>query len=372
MLSHTVVTLFLAATAYAASLASLSASSYSTCYTDYVSTLVKRAKTRSSVRTTTSSLYHYETITPVLTVTPEATGTSTIAAPSGFLPVRSTIPSAPLKKRSVAAVQQTSPRHGTFFARAQTGITSPVSGQPSWANSVTCEKLVVEYPIGLITKTARKTITNTLAASTQTDTVSKLHMQALTAVANGIQAIETNTITSSVGQQGALTTVRTDPSALQKPGTLTATQIYETSTFTDVVTFTPSTTSTTTVIATQRLVFPTATVYAACGPDNIATCVNGSPIIYVATSSPNFEHFGTTSDRTPYDCCVSCMNDPLCALSSFYAQSKDSTQCTISSPLSASLSNRSMETYLPSHRLRARNTLSATGVCGLYDYATLE
>ncbi|KAK3614812.1 hypothetical protein LTR56_027000 [Elasticomyces elasticus] len=264
-------------------------------------------------------------------------GTSTIAAPSGFLPVRSTIPSAPLKKRSVAAVQQTSPRHGTFFARAQTGITSPVSGQPSWANSVTCEKLVVEYPIGLITKTARKTITNTLAASTQTDT-----------------AIETNTITSSVGQQGALTT------------------IYETSTFTDVVTFTPSTTSTTTVIATQRLVFPTATVYAACGPDNIATCVNGSPIIYVATSSPNFEHFGTTSDRTPYDCCVSCMNDPLCALSSFYAQSKDSTQCTISSPLSASLSNRSMETYLPSHRLRARNTLSATGVCGLYDYATLE
>lgn len=74
--------------------------------------------------------------------------------------------------------------------------------------------------------------------------------------------------------------------------TITA-RIFETATVTDTVTETFTVTA------------PTATFYAACGPQNIVSTINGANIGSGTAVAPRA--LLTIPNSTPYDCCVSCI-----------------------------------------------------------------
>ena len=76
---------------------------------------------------------------------------------------------------------------------------------------------------------------------------------------------------------------------------------------------TDSKTVTQTATATVNVQAPGATYYAACGPSNQQSTVNGQNIVGGSA-------YGTISQSTQnsaYDCCVSCLNDPTCGAGAY-------------------------------------------------------
>ncbi|KAJ8113862.1 hypothetical protein OPT61_g4119 [Boeremia exigua] len=72
-------------------------------------------------------------------------------------------------------------------------------------------------------------------------------------------------------------------------------------------------TSTTTIIATNTVQAPQETFYAACGPDNLATSYNGSPINFARkVAGGNDVGFSQIFNADGYTCCVNCLMTPGC------------------------------------------------------------
>ena len=68
-----------------------------------------------------------------------------------------------------------------------------------------------------------------------------------------------------------------------------------------------------TATATVNVQAPDATYYAACGPSNQQSTVNGATIV------GGYYNYGMTSysANSPYDCCVACLNDATCGVVAF-------------------------------------------------------
>ena len=68
-----------------------------------------------------------------------------------------------------------------------------------------------------------------------------------------------------------------------------------------------------TATATVNVQAPDATYYAACGPSNQQSTVNG------ATITGGYYNYGMTSyaANSAYDCCVACLNDATCGVVAF-------------------------------------------------------
>ncbi|KAL8844245.1 MAG: hypothetical protein Q9176_001420 [Flavoplaca citrina] len=88
-----------------------------------------------------------------------------------------------------------------------------------------------------------------------------------------------------------------------------------TSTFTNIGTSISITATTSTITSTQTLDLPIPTFYAACGPDNIISSVNGANIVGIASNN----QVSLSRFSTPYDCCVSCITSQTCAAGLFIA-----------------------------------------------------
>ena len=103
-------------------------------------------------------------------------------------------------------------------------------------------------------------------------------------------------------------------------------QITQTSTSISLTTTTPVTTSTITFTASQTVILPSATVYAACSSANLVGNVDGAGINQYYGDAASY----TTNDGSAYDCCVACINNPLCPASGFYGRFRAGSQCYIS------------------------------------------
>ncbi|KAK3646348.1 hypothetical protein LTR56_003108 [Elasticomyces elasticus] len=359
--------LLLSSTAYAAV---LSASTFSQCFTSRVPTSVKNPSTATLAYTYTWPITQYTTSTPtrLITPTPSTTtvtsssqiisytvlsqslqtytstsviyetsissidvatttttfttstlstltsGTSTVPTSAGWLPVQSSLPSSAAKKRSLALApvneRSVAPRHGTLFPRAQGDTGVPAANKPLpafWPKSVVCVQLVIAFSTKIISKTA-KTATSTLPVYTYS-----------------VTKVSVTTLTSTVIPTDASTTVTvlsTSTSVLMPAPTLT---LSETST------------------AVQTVVVPSATIYAACSPDNLAGTVDGQGVNDFTKGSASL---AWTDDNTSYDCCVSCINNPSCASTAFFPTWSPGFRCMASLQSSCSAAGQYQYTAL--------------------------
>jgi hypothetical protein len=196
-----------------------------------------------------------------------------VAGPVGFVPIRSAYP--------VARRARSEERSGRFDLRAPDKVKctfkngKPVFSPALYPDSVKCGALVNVYKTSTITKTAAKV--STITAPTPTTI---------------IMATSISVITLTVAPSNIQTTVFT-----------TATVISVAMT-----TITPVTSISSTTTVTEAK--PAATNYAACGPNNQASSVNGQG--FAVISIPRGTSFTDVPGATPYDCCVSCFTTGGC------------------------------------------------------------
>ncbi|RAH75033.1 uncharacterized protein BO66DRAFT_434135 [Aspergillus aculeatinus CBS 121060] len=210
-----------------------------------------------------------ETVTSDTTIT--STPTSTVPAPAGFTPASALSQSS----ATIQGVKQTAlvkangastPQAITIHAAQSTAI---VEAEPSYASVVTCVGLVEILSTSTVNKPATQTHTVVVTPSAKTTTSTAHITTTITLVP--VPASTTLTFTTNFLKSTAIVTTTTS---------------------------TETTTNTATVQA------PAQTQYAACGPDNQITTVNGRSITEVVVTG-NYE---TNSASTPYDCCVACID----------------------------------------------------------------
>jgi len=237
---------------------------------------------------TTSTDLSSRTSSTIVTVT--LSPVTTVAAPAGFQPVQSTFPN-PAKRRSNYPTEDVS-NGSVLEERAQGGTRlffkdGKAQCSPAvYPTAVTCAGIVKVITTSTITRTAKtKTVTASKPTSLATTTTTSITTTTLTPVrASTTLSFTTGTIT-------------------------TQTQVEST---------------TTTSVATQTIevVQPSSTYYAACGPDNVISKVGGNFIDVIGwnylENTPG-QGVQERSARTPYECCVSCINTPGCAGSIYVA-----------------------------------------------------
>ncbi|KAK6584920.1 hypothetical protein PZA11_003144 [Diplocarpon coronariae] len=223
---------------------------------------------------------------------------TTISTPSGFQPVKSTIPSA-VAKRDIEPLSRIKrdlmppKERRTFFTIAPA---LPKKGARIWfwyPEFVTCYRIVTVYNVVYTTRTARETGTITIPADVVTRNVTSY-----TTFTSVVDASATTTIT------------------LSQDGTTT---VY----------FNASTTTTTTVTATETRAL--ATAYAACSPQNILGGVNNQGIweVHVSAGFADPASIPYTNATSAADCCTSCFSNVDCAGYVFSGSSPSGQQCLI-------------------------------------------
>ncbi|KAM0812150.1 hypothetical protein AB5N19_14467 [Seiridium cardinale] len=224
------------------------------------------------------------------TVSTTVVGTTTVATPSGFLPVQSTLPNSAAKRKRNAA------RRGTLdqlTSGASALLPDCREDAPSdYPAEVTCVSIVESYTSITVTATASSSVTITASATTETTTT-------------------TSTVTS--------TTVLTTPDA--------SSTVVVTVTSTDEATSTPVTTVTVTATTTVSASVYTSTAYAICQDSaNYADSYNG--VGFQTTYSPNGDITAvTTNDSNQEDCCSSCAATANCAGTAYYGGFPAGSQC---------------------------------------------
>jgi hypothetical protein len=203
--------------------------------------------------------------------------TSTIPAPPGFTPVRSSVPNS-LKKRKASHIEKKAAAVEVVRAQPKGEL---VIGPKRYPTNVYCGGIVAVVSTKTSTSTATTTTTIHAPTPTITTTVSTTITSSITIIPPG--ATITNIITSNVEV-----------------------------TSTSIISSTTTVKSTTTITAEV----PGPTIYDACSADNIVRTVNGVQI-QNGLVQPNFV-VARTSDRSPYDCCVACINTANCGTSFYY------------------------------------------------------
>ncbi|KAK5991605.1 hypothetical protein PT974_09890 [Cladobotryum mycophilum] len=244
-------------------------------------TVTVTGPTTTDVATITLTSTSYVTTTNVITetqtetkdITSTTTPTSTLPAPAGFTPV----------SQEPGYVPKVKARDETLDARAGGSIrckSRPRGGPPSfypplYPQCVDCLKVVKPSVIKTVTYTA-KPCTVTLRLKTQT-------------------------ITSTIVQTCTSTLF---PPEITSAVTIPASTVITTSTDLTYVT-------TSTVTNTISIVAPTATFYAACGPENLVSTANdGVNIGQITTNTAYINTVNSIHDA--YSCCVDCFNTPNC------------------------------------------------------------
>jgi hypothetical protein len=267
--------------------------------TDYeTTTIVSTASTITDTFSTTSTEFDTATVTltpaPVTTtifatLSTTSTSTSTIATSAGFTPVADTLPPSATLKRSLVENEESC---------------SPYLDDYKYPRKVVCheQNIIKATTVSTITESP---ITATATADTSTVTV-------------------TNTITSS---------------SVVLPSDVSTTLSYSTtSTITETTVAageTDTVTSTTTVVgATTATSF-----YAACATNNIAGLplssdfgsAAGKYIYLLAFSHITGQTLRVGNTASAYDCCVSCIESPTCAMSYYNQVSSSVKYCYLMS-----------------------------------------
>ena len=235
------------------------------------------------IPSTVTSTVYVSTSTTTTTVQ----GTITVQPSSGFIPANSALP----QKRGLEDIKF--PRRAAAANALIERAAKPSAfkcikgknGQPTYSpavypTSVACAKLVEVFQTS-----------TSIVSGTQTSTVT-----ASPPPPSSITTTFSTTVTSTTMPVDASTTIT----------------FYTTVTATSTVV--PTTTTSLTATVTQTQTQPSATYYAACGPNNQLTSVNGVPI-----DGANFYNFADSSDiSNPYDCCVACLQSPTCGASTYF------------------------------------------------------
>ncbi|KAJ5467729.1 hypothetical protein N7475_005481 [Penicillium sp. IBT 31633x] len=256
------------------------------------------------------------TVSAVLSTT--YTSTSTIPAPAGFTPVSDTLPPTVTAKRSLEEEEDCSP----------------------WLDDYKYPQEVVCHEKKIIKTTTVSTVSGspiTITAATPISTTT-----------------ETTTITSS---------------SVVLPSDVSTTLSFSTTSTLTETTYAPGETSTVTSTTTVLAGTATTSFYAACATNNIA----GSPLssdfgmaegkyIYILEFSNipgNQLTVGNTNSA--YDCCVSCMESPTCAISYYNPFSSSVKYCYLLGTTSCSSSSTYGTAWLHS---AASNMQVSNGNCG--------
>ncbi|KAK4542946.1 hypothetical protein LTR36_005944 [Oleoguttula mirabilis] len=242
-----------------------------------------------TVLTTSTSTAPTSTYTSTVTQSTDTsvTSTSTVGTPSGFIPIQTSVPEAPARKRDA---QPLSPNSGSLIARANVlktlqGGGSGTNAKTQYPQKVSCLIEVTVYkPAKTVVQMARTTKTLTTTASTST-----------------ITSTTTISATSTVLLSDASTTVST------------------TSIIIILASTTPSTTVYTTTTTTNTVVAATATYYAQCQSDNFIG-TNGY------TGAGSAEAYVVNNINSAYDCCAACASTTGCE---FVAYDADVWGCMI-------------------------------------------
>ena len=105
-------------------------------------------------------------------------------------------------------------------------------------------------------------------------------------------------------------------------------QVIITLTQVSVSTSTPVTTTISVSTEVDTVSLPASTYYAACGPDNtVGQTPDGLTIVNFQPDPQKLFAAASTTDPTPYDCCVSCINESICAIAAFYSSGAVGEQC---------------------------------------------
>jgi hypothetical protein len=241
---------------------------------------------------------------------------------AGFEPAIDTLPGAAEKRKRALDSRQADVRRSMqqeHPAQPPSGskIQAPTPerhgswGSPGWSQwqypvSVVCQEFVEVFPTVVTTVTVQQTTTYTAPTLTSTTVTTTA-----------------TTTTTTVEPVSATTTTTTTASASSTTSTTTST------TTTTTTTTTPSTTTTTTTTSTTTPVV-TSTSYAACATPNIVGTINvngGAQGIYDVIYPGANTELTNTADSDAYDCCVSCITNPLCAASAFYGGFAPGAMC---------------------------------------------
>jgi hypothetical protein len=224
--------------------------------------------------TTVRTLSTTTTDTSFTTSTP----TSTIASSAAFTPARSSVPNS-AKRRGVAgkpanALIENSLEERKAAPKSYCDCKGHCTPQ-LYPQSVKCGGIVKVIGVSTITRVAAKTRTVTAATPTST-----------------VHTLQTSIVTSTVTPIHASTTLSfTDTSSVTSTETQTTfTTFHET--------------------ATVQVVAPTATFYAACGPSNIISSINGVGILGGVPGGNSVTSL--TKIPSAYDCCVQCLGTTNC------------------------------------------------------------
>ncbi|KAH7018611.1 uncharacterized protein B0I36DRAFT_368617 [Microdochium trichocladiopsis] len=263
-------------------------------------TTVFSGKPQSTVSFTTTVVVPSTAVTtlPLETLTVETTTTitstrtvqseTTVGLPSGFQPVRSTLPSAAAKKKRCLPAKP-GPKPGPALCPLQNK-----PPPPSWPGAVTCVGVIQQYTTSTVTRTAQRTTTHRAPTPTITTT-------------------STIVLTS--------TSILTTPDA--------ATTVTATSVIIFTSTSAPVTTTTTTTTETVTATVYAATAYAQCtsGSTNFAATLSGHAIDASTDAYGEGLRPFTTSDNSREDCCESCAANPVCVGSAFYGGFNAGQRC---------------------------------------------
>ena len=125
----------------------------------------------------------------------------------------------------------------------------------------------------------------------------------------------------------------------------------------------PVITTVSTTTATQTLVVAQSTYYAACGPSNLVSTVNGQNIVTTGGTTDGYVY---TSDTTAYDCCASCISNPLCEVTVFNDGFQTGSQCILAVAAGCSSEGQySALAYVNNAYLYIPYTI-ANGNCGFF------
>lgn len=265
-----------------------------TTVTDYETTTVtSTADTVTDTFSTTSTEYDTATVTltddPVTatiyyTISTTSTSTSTIATSSGFTPIADTLPTASVYKRSLVEEDSCSPWLDDY----------------KYPKEVKCrEKVIIK-----------------------TTTVSTLTEPPFTTIAPTPST--TVTVTSTITSDSVVV-----------PSDVSTTLSYSTTSTITETSYAAGETSTVTSTTTAVAALATASYYDACAANNIASSplssdfgsMAGEYINVLSFTNIPGESLTVGNTNSAYDCCVSCIESPNCAMSYYNAVSSSVQYC---------------------------------------------
>jgi len=243
--------------------------------TQETDTFSETVTTTDTVLTTSTDIISV-TDTATLTVTLTTDATTTIRAPADFQPIQSTFPN---RKRRSASLPGVASNEAALEERGQgqriimNKGREPTFSPAVYPTAVACVGIAKVISTSTITRTAK--MTSTVTTSAPTSSVTSTTTEVSTVTLTPIRASTTITITTGT--------------------TITQTQIEPT---------------TTTILTTQTIEVaePASTYYAACGPDNMISSINGKGFAYFG--SPGMPQFLAVGSA--YDCCAACISTPNC------------------------------------------------------------